>query len=459
MSPDAIAVPERIGKYPIRRVLGSGAMGTVYEAYDPLIERSVAIKTILAEHITSNTELSALARFKREAQAAGRLQHPGIVSVYEYGEQDGIAFIVMEYVAGKPLRELMREPLERIDTYEVMKQLLAALEYSHRHGVVHRDIKPANVMVLDGFKIKIMDFGVARIESSSITQVGMFVGTPTHISPEELIGSPTDGRADLWSAGVVLYELLTGRAPFAADTPATVIHQILHIDPPTPSSVGRALPPIFDVVLARALAKNADERFQSAREFANALASAFIKSLPTATAAETSAPGQIPGAATADAELSGSSLKALLLRPHMLAEIEGSLARSVGPVAGHLVRQSLLQATTIEAFVSLLVENVPEGVDRDAFRRHIQGLNWTRQSLPSDQVFTPVTVHNKQAFVFDPATLAAAEKRLAHYIGPLAKVLIKRAADDSGDVSELYNKLAEHIDANDERVAFISTLR
>lgn len=459
MNPDAIAVPERIGKYPIRRVIGSGAMGTVYEAYDPLIERPLAIKTILAEHINDSSGLSALARFKREAQAAGRLQHPGIVSVYEYGEHDGIALIVMEYVSGKPLRELMREPLDRIDTYEVMKQLLAALDYSHRNGVVHRDIKPANVMVLDGFKIKIMDFGVARIESSSITQVGMFIGTPTHVSPEELTGSPTDGRADLWSAGVVLYELLTGRAPFAADTPAAVMHQILHLNPPLPSSAGNKLPPIFDVVLARALAKNVDERFQSAREFANALASAFVKSLPTSNSAETSTPGQMSGAAVANAERSGGSLKALSLRPQMLAEIENLLARSLGPVARHLVRQGLLQATSIEAFAALLAENIADDVERGTFQRHVERLNWAHQSPTSDQDSSPPTVHNKQAAVFDPTTLATAEKRLAHYIGPLAKVLIRRAAADSRDVSELYNKLAEHIDAHDERVAFINTLR
>src|SRR5688572_17525273 len=225
--------PQHIGKYEVRRALGKGAMGMVYEGFDPVIERKVAIKTILAENLEAFDLEEATARFKREAQAAGRLQHPGIVAVYEYGNDADMAFIVMEYVEGRELKDAMRSDnrFEVIEIFEIMKQLLTALDYSHKQGVVHRDIKPANVMLLPGPKVKIMDFGIARLESSSLTQAGTVVGTPTHMSPEQLMGIPADGRADIWSAGVILYELLTGVSPFLAETPAAVMHNVLQGEP------------------------------------------------------------------------------------------------------------------------------------------------------------------------------------------------------------------------------------
>src|SRR5687768_7726069 len=280
-------IPKTIGKYSITRQLGKGAMGMVYEGFDPVIERKVAIKTILAEYLEAGEMEEATARFKREAQAGGRLQHPGIVGVYEYGNDGEMAFIVMEYVEGDELKRLLGagHRYELIEVFEIMKQLLGALDYSHKQGVVHRDIKPANLMILPGPKVKVMDFGIARLETSSLTQVGTVVGTPTHMSPEQLMGLPADGRADLWSAGVILYELLTGVSPFLAETPAAVMHKVLQADPERPSVLASGLPPGFDAVCARALAKKADERFQTAREFqAGMLAALQGKSLSTPAA-------------------------------------------------------------------------------------------------------------------------------------------------------------------------------
>ena len=176
-------IPQQIGKYRIARALGKGAMGMVYEGFDPVIERRVAIKTILAEYLEGDEMQEATARFKREAQAGGRLQHPSIVAVYEYGDTGEMAFIVMEYVDGKELRRMLADGVrfDLIEVFEIMKQLLGALDYSHKQGVVHRDIKPANLMITTGPKVKIMDFGIARLESSSLTQVGTVVGTPTHM--------------------------------------------------------------------------------------------------------------------------------------------------------------------------------------------------------------------------------------------------------------------------------------
>ena len=465
-----MAIPERIGKYDIRRELGKGAMGTVYEGFDPVIERPVAIKTILAEYLADADSEAAVARFKREAQAGGRLQHPGIVGVYEYGEDEKMAFIVMEYVQGQELRKLMRERgrFDLIDVFEVMKQLLAALDYSHKHGVVHRDIKPANLMVLAGMKIKVMDFGIARIQSSSLTQVGTVVGTPTHMAPEQLMGLPADGRADLWAAGVILYEMLTGRGPFLAETPAAVMHNVMQAEPALPSSIVASVPPVFDAVVARALAKKPDNRFQSARDFAIALVAAFKgKSVPevvkpaSANIERTLWPEQAvryDKTGTIGTRTMLGSMQ-MALPPETLAAIETSLTKVIGPLARHLVRKGATQAKSVEEFYAVLAENIPEGIERSDFLKRIGRLDkGSSASIPPQPARPPARTSPQAAVVFDPAMLAAAEKRLAQHVGPLAKVLIKRAANDSGNVKELYRKLAEHIDSEPERAAFLKGL-
>ncbi|WP_313954178.1 serine/threonine-protein kinase [Accumulibacter sp.] len=469
-----MTLPERIGKYEIRSELGKGAMGTVYEGFDPVIQRPVAIKTILAEYLANVESAAAVARFKHEAQAGGRLQHPGIVGVYEFGEDETMAFIVMEYVRGHDLRHLMRKRgrFELIDVFEVIKQLLSALDYSHKHGVVHRDIKPTNLMVLSGMKIKVMDFGIARIENSSLTQVGTVVGTMTHISPEQLLGLPIDGRADLWAAGVILYELLTGHAPFVAETPVAVMHNVLHLDPAPPSSIVPDVPAVFDGLLARALAKEPDERFQTARDFASALMAAFVKSKPVVAGtaqpagsyAGPTTPSR-PAAHDGTAGNSGSSSmpgsQSMTLPPEMLAEIESSLVKSIGPLARLLVRKSAMHATSVEAFNLELADNIPEGIERSDFLKRIERLEKSSPSasIPPAPTRPPESNPSRPTAVFDAETLVAAEKRLAQYVGPLAKVLVKRAASTSGDVRELYRKLAEQIDSGPERAAFLKGLQ
>ena len=266
------AAPQAIGRYRVTRTLGRGAMGMVYEGLDARAGRRVAIKTLLAEELQPSEVHEAVARFRREAEAGERLRHPNIVTVHEHGEQGGMSFIVMEYADGEDLKQVLaRRRLKLDEAYEVMKQLLVALDYSHRHGVVHRDIKPANVMVRPGPQIQVMDFGIARIDSSSLTQVGTVVGTPTHMAPEQLVALPVDARADLWACGVILYEMLTGTNPFDAATPASVMHRVLQSDVAPPSRLEKSLDPAWNGVIARALARRLDDRFQSAREFHRAM--------------------------------------------------------------------------------------------------------------------------------------------------------------------------------------------
>ena len=277
-----MAEMESIGKYEIRREIGRGAMGVVYECFDPSIKRTLAVKTIRADQLDGDHSAAAIARFRREAQAAGRLNHPNIVSIYEFGEDNGTWFIAMEFVHGRELKECFdgNERFKIADCVRIMSQILAALDYSHRQGVIHRDVKPANIFLLPDGTVKVADFGIAHIESSNLTQVGTVMGTPSYMSPEQIMGLPVDGRSDLFSAGVILYQFLTGERPFAGSA-TTTMQKVLKEDPLPPSTLNVQLPAAMDAVVRKALAKRADERFRTAQEFADALGAAP----PTSTTA------------------------------------------------------------------------------------------------------------------------------------------------------------------------------
>ena len=264
-------VGDRLGKYEIRSTLGRGAMGTVYEGWDPVISRRVAIKTVRLPDAADTDAQDELARFKREAQAAGRLHHPNIVGVFDYGETAEIAYIVMEFVDGRPLKSMVDadERLTLPVVSRIMEDLLAGLRYSHERGVIHRDIKPANLMIAQDGQAKIADFGIARIESSNMTQAGTIMGTPAYMSPEQFMGQTVDARTDLYSAGVLLFQLLTGERPFEGSM-ATIMHKALHTTPPRPSDLSVTAPTGLDPVVARAMARRPDDRFPTAAAFLEA---------------------------------------------------------------------------------------------------------------------------------------------------------------------------------------------
>ena len=267
---------EKLGKFEIKRVLGNGAMGEVYLGVDPSIGREVAIKTILPAAAQGG---EAKERFAREARAAGVLNHPNLVTIYEFGEDQGVLYIAMEFVKGHDLEELLQEQsLTRSEALEVLAQVCDGIGFAHREQIVHRDIKPSNVRVQrDGKRLhaKVMDFGVAKISNSDMTATGMVMGTVSYMAPEYIRTGRPDPRSDLFAVGVMLYECLSGRKPFAGDTTPTVLYKIVNEAPdPIDTERLKGISPAIRTVLDRALRKNPDERFQTAEDLAKALRAA-----------------------------------------------------------------------------------------------------------------------------------------------------------------------------------------
>ena len=480
-------LPERLGKYPILRVLGEGAMGVVYEGFDPVIRRPLAIKTIRRELIEGGSGGQAMvARFRNEAQAAGRLTHPGIAGVYEYGEDERCAYIAMEFVPGGSVREfLSRRPrFAHEDVLSVMVQLLDALEHAHAHGVAHRDIKPANLMITRDGRLKVTDFGVARIEAAGLTLDGAVIGTPGFIAPEQYTEDTIDGRVDLYAAGVLMYQLLAGRTPFGG-SPEAVMYKTLHEQPAPPSSIeGAADAARFDAVVMRALAKSPAERHPSAAAFREALVALAAQPIHATVSEETlvMAPmraaspspglstgglsgglsggvrGAVSGAAPAgvagDASVAPGTAPTRLSTwdPEVLAGVEARLSRHLGPVARVLVRRAAAATEDVAALVDRLAADLPDDADRTSFRTatmaQFGGAATTAIGGTGTGVASAVappgppatgagTVASGTAAAtagdgpLTPAYLEQSTRVIAARVGPIAKLLVRRAAADA----------------------------
>ena len=275
---------KKIGRYEITSVMGQGAMGTVYKAVDPVIERVVAIKTINLE-LSKEERAEFEERFFREAKSAGRLNHPNIVTIYDVGETDEAAYIAMEYIEGETLRDVLDSgvvlPPKRICS--IVSHVAMALNYAHENGVVHRDIKPANIMISRNRDVKLMDFGIATIPTGSRTQAGTVLGSPKYMAPEQVAGKAIDGRADIFSVGAVLYEMLSGTTPFNGDNLTAIMYKILNEEPVLPSVRNGRVPAELDPIVSKALAKRPEDRYQTAKELARELRNYEIRGSREAT--------------------------------------------------------------------------------------------------------------------------------------------------------------------------------
>jgi len=295
------ALPAHFGRYQLLEELGSGAMGVVYLCVDPQLARPVAVKVMReSEYMTPEERDRFRERFRHEAEAAGRMSHPDIVQIYDIGP----SFLVMEFLEGKSLAALMREgaSLAVRQVASIVMRVADAVDYAHRHGIVHRDIKPANIMLLNDASVKVMDFGVARLESSTLTAAGTVVGSVRYMAPEQMMGQRVDGRADVFSLAAVAYELLTGRPPFPGKTITEVVSRVVHGTHVPPRQADARLPESLNAVFARAFAPNAAERYARAMDFARELHEALkpILDLQAVPSADESTPTRVlqPGSAT-----------------------------------------------------------------------------------------------------------------------------------------------------------------
>ncbi len=486
------AAPERLGKYLLSSVIGNGSMGIVYKSFDPQIKRAIALKTIRRELLDDEME-NFSARFRIEAQAAGGLTHPGIVCVYEYGEAEGYAYIAMEYVEGHSLRDCLERKVcfNTGQAINILAQLLEALQYAHERGVWHRDVKPANILLMSDGQVKVTDFGIARVESSNLTQAGAIMGTPGFIAPEMYLSDEFDHRIDLFAAGVVFYHLLAGVPPFVG-TAEKIMLKVCY-ETPLPASVVARQPSLrpFDAVVLKALARRPEDRFSSATEFLDALllaqaggsagadetvivsrrSSSGEANHPTIQPSSTDSPVTEPlplsqalepgtdNDPTSGLESTNTPSRAPDWNTQQLTQIEKQLARFVGPIAQVLVRSAAHETQDLVSLIHWLAAKIRSSPDREAFLRGTGVISASAAKLAHSASETEVCGARAEGGTpLTPEYIARASQLLAVHLGPIAKVLARRAAQPGSSQEQFIAALAAHLSDDRDRARFLRAL-
>jgi serine/threonine-protein kinase len=401
-------------------------MGMIYLAHDPAIDRKVAIKLIRADILDGAERADSLARFQREAQAAGRCTHPNIVAIYDYAVHEGNPFLAMEYVEGSNLSQVLARSgrFSPPAALSVLGQVLDALAAAHRLGIVHRDVKPANILLLPDQRVKMTDFGISRFDTSSLTQTGSVIGTPSYMSPEQCRGDPVDARSDLFSAGIVLYELASGTRPFTGRSMTEIALQVINQAPPDIRIAQPDLPIPLVLAVERALAKRPEDRFATADEMAAALRGSVGSAAP-----DTDRTVVVPRAAATFTEAT-------------LSTVERKLAEHIGPIARHLVQTAARRAGSLEELHEMVAQGIDQPEQRTRFRQDIAAstASGSRRGVAS------ILAHE-------------GERELAVYVGPIARILVKRALETAKSPDEFWQRLASHIEREPDRQAFLRKRR
>ena len=451
-----------IGRYRVEGLLGTGAMGEVYRAYDPIIDRPVAIKVVRTDLAAGSGSEQWLQRFRREARAAGRRFHPNIVAILDFGEDDGMPFLAMEYVDGRSLDAILKTsgPLDPARSVAVITQVLSALGFAHQNGIVHRDVKPSNIMVLNSGAVKVADFGIARIDASEFTIVGDLLGTPAYMAPEQFAGAPVDKRTDLFAAGVILFEMLTGVKPFRGKSITEIISFMETRGPEDIRALNPAVPDSLKRVITKALAFDPARRYADAAEFSKAIIEAFpIR--PDETPVRSELP--ISDTRVVNAEVAETAPEGAIWRPELLREIERDLATFIGPMAAIALKRAIRQTNDIRALYDLLGREVVNPRDQAEFlargqRRAAPDPASRPQSTPTPPSTTQTKAEPKpDQGITSPglANIAAVESNLARYVGPIAKILIRRELEKHETLDKFYRALAAHIPNELDRERFL----
>nr|WP_295443888.1 serine/threonine-protein kinase [uncultured Thiodictyon sp.] len=439
------------------RTLGRGAMGIVYEAHDPVIGRQVAIKLVRTHLLEGEERQDYVERFRREAQAAGRCNHPCIVTIFDFALHEGDPFLAMEYVDGVGLDTVLTQGERFAPTAAVhlIAQVLDALSCAHALGIVHRDIKPANILLLDGGRVKVTDFGIARLDSSELTQVGMVVGTPSYMSPEQSYGEGVDPRSDLFSTATVLKEMLIGRRSSGGRSFTDIAQGLQRIAPTGDVELATLAGPALQAAIARAMATRPQDRYDSAAAMTEALRLAIGE--PASQAAPAALADQTVLAVRARGAAAGPALGSATLDPAVLSGVERRLAGHVGPIARYLVQTSIGTAASLED----LCETLAQRIDRPDARRQFmsEALELVNTDTARPGSAPPTTAagqsHAGPASAIPPQEIARAQQALAQTLGPIARVLVQRTLAQARTGEELWDLLATHIGATGDRAAFL----
>jgi eukaryotic-like serine/threonine-protein kinase len=455
-----------IGRYRVEKLVGTGAMGEVYRAHDPVIDRLVAIKVLRPELIAGSGSEQWLERFRREARAAGRRVHPNIVAIWDFGDDDGTPFLAMEYVDGRSLDGIIKSSgqLEPRRGVAIIAQVLSALGFAHESGIVHRDVKPSNIMVLHNGDVKVADFGIARIDASEFTIVGDLLGTPAYMAPEQLSGATVDHRADLFAAGVILFEMLSGVKPFRGKSITEIMRFMESRGPEDISALNPAVPDSLKQVITRSVAFDPSRRYRDAAEFSAAISEAFPVrsggaqpehiSAPEAPTPETRTAPATPAAQTPGADPS--------LHPELMREIERDLATFIGPMASIALRRAARQTNEILALYELLAGQMSSPRERDEFmakgrQRAALGLGGRRSAAsPNSEAATEKRPQYPSALP-SLAKIVSIESDLTRYIGPIAKILVRRELEKFQTLAKLCLGLSVHIPDERDRRSFINS--
>ncbi len=421
-------------------------MGVIYAAHDPVIDRKVAIKLIRADLLSGEDHTAFVARFQREARAAGRCVHPNIVAIYDFAMHEGNPYLAMEYVEARHLGQVLSQSgrFSQPEAVAIIGQVLDALACAHDVGIVHRDVKPANILLLANGRVKMTDFGIARFDGAELTMDGAVIGTPSYMSPEQCRGEAVDVRSDLFSTGVVLYELLSGERPFPGRNFAEVTWRLANEPPPDIRQKVAGLSPALAALVDRALAKDPADRFASATEMAAALRGAPQDAPQGTTQGTTQNDGTVvlhrPPAATAG------------VAEETLTTIERRLAPHVGPMARHLVQNAARRAGSLDELCDTLGRLIERPEQRAQFRQDVLA-DQTAATMAASQRSSTTAGPPRAAIPPDEA--ARAEQALVRHMGPIAKILVKRAAGSAASVDELWQTLATHIQTEADRQAFL----
>ncbi|MDO6590537.1 hypothetical protein DS901_18260 [Loktanella sp. D2R18] len=423
--------PKQIGKYRVDGVLGEGAMGVVYAAHDPDIDREVAIKTVHMHLISAAGGDDWLQRFAREARAAGRVLHPNLVTIFEYLEQDHVPYLVMERLRSTTLEDRLTAPegLDLQEVLSVMTQILDGLACIHDAGIVHRDMKPANVMVTEAGAVKLTDFGIARITAMDKTGAGM-IGTPSYMAPEQFSGGDVDARADIYAVGVLLYELLTGKKPFAGGGIEALLLASRSGDVTPPSAVVPDLSAAIDAVVLQAMNADADARFACAADMRTALAVAVGGSGGVDLSAVARAK-PAPGPATMLGRLSASTM----------SQVERNLIAKIGPIGQVIARRAAATATNTEELLDIVLKELSQTDEKQELRDTMlrllsDNLGPANSDIPEDDL-------RKLTDLLKP------------HMGPIAAVLVKRQAAKAASSTALVQALADDITDPAEKSQFL----